>query len=169
MEKIDLLKYRGNVLKYEAFCKMNERLDVDIQSPDEIIVGTELDEIITNAVSSLIEQICGWDIDILKAHIAKEFGKKNASRKDMIIWLMQQVDNYINQEIDIKGEDFIRKDKREEFLTGLLAINYKMIIEKLIRRLRHIDDDDKYPPIYIQELIELIDDCIEDTDEEEEE
>lgn len=91
MEKtIDWLKYRGNVMGFGDFCKMNERIEVDIMAPDDVIINHDYREVM-DAVGSKIEQICGWDFDILMKHIGEEYQIEIVDEEDLVMWVHQQV------------------------------------------------------------------------------
>lgn len=168
MEKeIDWLKYRGNVMGFGDFCKMNERMDMEIKSTSEADFYPSHDDVL-NAVGNVIEQVSGWDMEVFKKYVAEQLCKDKASRKDIVHWIMFEVNKYIQAEINIKGEEYIKKDKRDKLAFELIELDYAMIVEKLMRKLRGLSEDDMPTPIYIKQMVDICKDYIMDDEEEEE-
>lgn len=178
MEQINIryLKQRGKVQKshllvlgFEEF--VNEALEVEVKNPNEVEITSEQDDVLSK-VESKIEQVSGWDIDILMDYIADQFQEKEVTQKDLIQWIMLEINKYNHADINIKGETYIPKNKRGDFEFGMLSIDYQMMVEKIVRRLRGIEDDEEDTPVYVQSLLKLLDDCMpdgKDDNEEEEE
>lgn len=169
MEKIrkKILEQRGKVLKFDAFVKLNERLDVEI-TPDEITVSPSQDEVL-NAVGSLIEQVSGWDIEVFKRYVAEQFGIKKASHKDIIQWIIMESNKYCQAEVHLKGEEYVKKNKREKLPILLINFDHAMIVEKIYRRLRGLEDDDKPTPTFIKKMVDIFNECVPCNSGEEEE
>lgn len=164
-KKIDWLKYRGNVMGFDAFCKLNERMDMEIKSTSEADFYPSQDDVI-NAVGNVIEQVSGWDMEVFKKYVAEQLCKDKASRKDIVHWIMFEVNKYIQAEINIKGEEYIKKDKRDKLVFELIELDYAMIVEKLMRKLRGLSEDDMPTPIYIKQMVDICKDYIMDDEEE---
>ena len=166
----DVSKLNQKVLRFEDFMKnnMNERMDVDIKSPDNMDFLPSQDEVI-DAVGNLIEQVSGWDMEVFKQYVAELFGIEKASHKDIVMWIMLEVNKYHQAEVNIKGEDFVKKNKRDELPFELIELDYAMICEKIYRKLRGLQEDEKPTPTYIKKMVDICKEYLVEDDEEEEE
>lgn len=156
MEKIDWLKYRGNVMKFDDFCKnrTNEALEMDIKSPDGVEIIAHQDDVM-DAVGNLIEQVSGWDMEVFKKYVGEQMGKKRASHKDIIQWIMQEVNKYCHSQVTIKGEEYVKNNKRDALSSELKELDYYMIVERIYRRLRGLDEEDMPSPLYFKRMVEI--------------
>lgn len=153
MEKIKLLEYRGKVLKFNDF--VNERMEVEIDQ--DFSVGIKHDEACIKSVWSVIEQICGGDVDALMKYISDEYDIANPTSRDLILYIMGQVDDYFNNGIVINdGEQYIKQGKVSEFIDALMHIDYKMCVETLIMKLYKVEQNDENPPQYVEDLLQLV-------------
>lgn len=164
MEKM-ILRQLGNVMKFGDFCKGNERFDVEVNAPDDIYLESDQEEVLSK-VGSKIEQICGWNKELLMDYIAKEYKIEKASHKDLVIWITNEVRKYYQAEINVKGEEKLPLDKKDAFVAELLDIDFGMCVEILVRKLRGMDDENKkYPPIWVKKLADLVEDVTEKVEE----
>ena len=70
---------------------------------------------------------------------------------------------------NIKGEDFVKKNKRDELPFELIELDYAMICEKIYRKLRGLQEDEKPTPTYIKKMVDICKEYLVEDDEEEEE
>lgn len=167
MEKtIDWLKYRGNVMGFGDFCKMNERIEVEIMAPDDVVINHDYREVM-DAVGSKIEQICGWDFDILMKHIGQEYQIEIVDEEDLVMWVHQQVQEYFKADVQISGEVGCIKDGKEsEFAIALGQLDFGMCVEKLIRKLKGLEEnDEKYPPNYFKKMADMMAEYLKEGEE----
>lgn len=163
MEKM-ILRQLGNVMKFGDFCKsVNEWMEVSISANDVLITPDQA--AVLTAVGNKIEQICGWDMDILLKHIAEEYQISQASHEDLVIWIEQEVQKYFRPEVIIAGGENIM-GKEAEFLTAMQQLDYGMCVEKIVRRLRGLEEvDKKYPPLYLKRMKDLMDEVMDRKEE----
>lgn len=174
---MELLKYQGNLKKlnqqvftFDEFVrnKLYERMDADIKSTSDVVLSPSQDDVL-NAVGSKIEQICGWEIEVFKKYLAEKLGTDKITHRDIVRWIMLEADKYYKGEVSIKGKEYLKPNKIKEFTNRLIGLDYYMIVEKLMRRLKGLAEDDRPTPIYIKQMVDLVADCVpEDEDEEEE-
>lgn len=166
-KKIDLLKFSGNVMRFGEFCKMNERLEVEIMAPDDIVVMHDFREIL-DVVGSKIEQICGWDICVLMKYIGNEYQLEDVSDEDLVMWIHQQVQEYFKPDVEIIDKfDSIKKDKEAEFAIALGQLDFGMCVEKIVRQLKGLEEnDEKYPPNYFKKMADMMAEYLEDGEKE---
>lgn len=150
-----LLEMRGKVMKFDQF--ITEKMDVDIQK-DEVTITP--DEDCFKSCWSIIEQQCGGDADTMMKYLTTELGIPFPSKKDLVIYVMELVDDYLNNNITItQGEQYIKHGKRNEFVDALTNIDYKSVVENLLRKLYKVDNDNNIPG-YIEDLFKILDDCL---------
>ena len=164
MEKM-ILRQLGNVMKFGDFCKsVNERMEVSISANDVLITPDQA--AVLTAVGNKIEQICGWDMDILLKHIAEEYQISQASHEDLVIWIEQEVQKYFRPEVILAGGETI-KGKEAEFLIAMQQLDYGMCVEKIVRRLRGLEEEDKkYPPLYLKRMEDLVREILDEKEDE---
>lgn len=154
MDKINLMQ--GDVLKFADF--VCEKLEVSIK-PKEITI--EQDKECFNAVWSIIEQQCGGDIEKLKEYLSNEYEISWPNTKDIIKYVMELVDDYFTNGIEItQGEQYIKKGKEPHFIDSLQKADYKMVVEDIIMKLMKVENDPKSPPLYAKYLEKLCNECI---------
>lgn len=148
------------------FCKMNERIEVDIMAPDDVIINHDYKDVM-NIVGSKIEQICGWDIGVLMKHIGEEYQIESVDDEDLVMWVHQQVQDYFKADVEISGEVGCIKDGKEsEFAIALGQLDFGMCVEKIIRKLKGLEEnDEKYPPNYFKKMVDMMDEYLKDGEE----
>lgn len=169
MEKM-ILRQLGNVMKFGDFCKsVNERMEVEVMTPDDVIVIHDYQEVM-DAVGSLIERVSGWDFAILMKHIGEEYQLEYVSEEDLVMWVHQQVQDYFKPDVEIRGEvGAIKKGKESDFTIALQQLDFGMCVEKIIRQLKGLEEnDEKYPPGYFKKMADIMDEYITDGKEAEE-
>lgn len=160
-----ILRQLGNVMKFGDFCKsVNERMEVSISANDVLITPDQA--AVLTAVGNKIEQICGWNMEVLLKHIAEEYQISQASHEDLVIWIEQEVQKYFRPEVIIAGGENIR-GKESEFLTAMQQLDYGMCVEKIVRRLRGLEEEDKkYPPLYLKRMKDLVREILDEKEDE---
>lgn len=174
MEK-KVLGFQGNVsklnqkvLKFDEFVKhkMNERMDVEI-TPTDVLISAQHREVLQN-VSNKVEQICGWELSILLDHIAKEYHQESAGYKDLVMWVTNEVKKYFQGEVSLKDNSFESEETEDKLAVGMMNVELGMIVEKIVRRLRGLSEDDEPIPTYIKKMEDVVGECLPNDDEEEE-
>lgn len=148
----DMEQLRGKVLTFAAF--INEKMDVRLK-PNGICV--EPDDDVYNAVGNKIEQICGWDLDVLEQYLARIYNLSKPSKKSVMIWLTMEVSRFYNNEISLTGEEHIKAGKEDVFISKIRHLDFEITVERLMRKLRGLPDESaKYPPTYVPRLADLV-------------
>ena len=156
MEKIVNLEKRGLVLAFDDF--VNEKLEVSIR-PDKIIIAPNKE--CYDAVWSILEQECGGDAEVLKDYLEQEYDIESPSMEDIIKHIMSLVDDYFNAGVEIlHGEQYILPDKKTDFIKRLEQIDYKMVIEDLVRELFKVENTPESYPSYCKEIEQICNECV---------
>lgn len=171
MEK-KVLEYQGNlkklnqkVLTFDEFIenknRTNERMEVEIMAPDDVVINHDYSDVM-NIVGSKIEQICGWDFSVLMKYIGDEYQIEFVNEEDLVMWVHQQVQDCFKPDTEIRGEvGAIKQGKESEFAIALEQLDFGMCVEKLIRKLKGLEEnDEKYPPNYFKKMADLMDEYI---------
>lgn len=74
----------------------------------------------------------------------------------------QQVQDCFKPDTEIRGElGAIKQGKESEFAVALEQLYFGMCVEKIIRQLKGLkEDDEKYPPGYFKKMNDLMDEHI---------
>ena len=74
---------------------------------------------------------------------------------------MSLVDDYFNAGVDIlHGEQYILPDKKTDFIKRLEQIDYKMVIEDLVRELFKVENTPESYPSYCKEIEQICNECV---------
>lgn len=170
MEKIDLLKYRGNVLGFDDFTKkhlkVNETITFTLNKNGGDI---QVDGDAVEAIWSVIETECGGKMENMLKFLQKGTDAVITER-DVASHIMDLVDDHLNNEVIIKkGHQYIKNF--EKFMEKSLYIDYASVVEVLMNRLA---GNDKEQPKFLNLIIDLLKsttdvDCGDEEGEEEEE
>lgn len=113
--------------------------------------------------------------------MAKEFRLNKATDSNIIAWLYLKIGDMHSNNVNIKGKDLVKKDKMAELRIALDGLDVEMVAEKIYRRLKGLDYDDKPTPTFIKDIIRILceytkmsihipdDDIEEEEDDDEEE
>lgn len=156
MAKNRLLERQGKVLKFDQF--VSEHLDVEINQEEATITP---DKECIDAVWSVIQQHCEGDIDKLMQYLSLEYHIEQPTNNDIVTYVMELVDEYLNNSITInQGEQYVRHGKMGGFFNALLELDYKIVVEELLRKLHKNVGSPSEPPLYIDDLIKITDEYL---------